>query len=545
MLDRVLYRLLTGSSGGFTFRPGPGLGRTNMSDADLPPNRPIVDAGSLSGQSGDSLAGQSSNGSLSANRDRAFDSPVRSFASSGCDRSAVGLYVHIPFCRSLCAFCPYAKVLYSDELSRAYLGALTVEAKAVAARLGPRRISTIYFGGGTPMMMPDAIRMVVELFRKRLVPGAGIGVELHPNDVDPASLGWLREAMLGTGREARVPTTMVSLGVESLHEHTLNYLGRGYGLGKANQTVKAAMDAGFDTVNVDVMTCIPGQSAAEAAADMRRLLRMGVGQVSAYPLMDFSFTRGRTSHSLWSQRRTLTALARAGAAEGYERSSVWTWTRPDVPKYTSITRERFIGIGASAATYLDGYFGVNTFDVRAYVEAVSKGRPPVALHSILSPQESALYWLFWRCYEGRINLDSLEAGRVRGLRGWANLARMLGLGTWTDQETSRELAGGQCHGAESASRGSVREQVAPGASVGVRRVRRESVSERSVRAGPVRRKALCGIFEAGKSVSGRVFHLTDNGLFLYHILERHYTRAYIGRLWAACREAAFPQGIML
>ena len=205
MLDRVLYRLLTGSSGGFTFRPGPGLGRTNMSDADLPPNRPIVDAGSLSGQSGDSLAGQSSNGSLSANRDRAFDSPVRSFASSGCDRSAVGLYVHIPFCRSLCAFCPYAKVLYSDELSRAYLGALTVEAKAVAARLGPRRISSIYFGGGTPMMMPDAIRMVVELFRKRLVPGAGIGVELHPNDVRPVSGGCGRRCSERAAKQEFLP----------------------------------------------------------------------------------------------------------------------------------------------------------------------------------------------------------------------------------------------------------------------------------------------------------------------------------------------------
>ena len=155
--------------------------------------------------------------------------------------------------------------------------------------------------------------------------------------------------------------------------------GAGVRSDKAIQTVEMTM-AGC-TTNVDVMTCIPGQSADEATADMQRLLRMGVGQVSAYPLMDFSYTQGRTSHSLWSQRRTLAALAQVGEAEGYERSSVWTWTRPDARKYTSITRERFIGIGAGAATYLDGYFGVNTFDVRAYVEALSQVLSPVALHS--------------------------------------------------------------------------------------------------------------------------------------------------------------------
>ncbi len=541
MLDRVLYRLLTGSSCGFTFMPGPGPGWTATSCNCDPADENCDSADENCDPADESACG--------------LPPSSRSHSSS-----EVGLYVHVPFCRSLCAFCPYTKVLYSDELAKAYLEALVVEAKAVVARLGSRRISSVYFGGGTPMTVPDAIRMVVDLFRKHLVPGAGIGVELHPQDVDPASLGWLRDVMAGAGVVAKeresgcsdaateaahksgsgwgelagsarqlsefsasvrdvgsassgdaAPITMVSLGVESLNGRTLDYLGRAYGPDKAIQTVEMTMDAGFGTTNVDVMTCIPGQSADEATADMQRLLRMGVGQVSAYPLMDFSYTQGRTSHSLWSQRRTLAALAQVGEAEGYERSSVWTWTRPDARKYTSITRERFIGIGAGAATYLDGYFGVNTFDVRAYVEALSQGRSPVALHSTLTPQESALYWLFWRCYEGRVDLDSPEAGRVRGLRGWANLARMLGLGRMSGLAEGGELGHGE---GESAGGGLP--------SVG---------SE--------------GQLGGGQSHRKRVFQLNDNGLFLYHILERHYTRAYIGRLWAACREAAFPQAITL
>lgn len=243
---------------------------------------------------------------------------------------------------------------------------------------------------------------------------------------------------------------------------------------------------------------------------------MGVGQVSAYPLMDFSYTRYRTSHSLWSQRRTLATLARVGAEEGYERSSVWTWTRQDTLKYSSITRERYIGIGAGAATYLDGYFGVNTFDVRAYVDALSQGRSPVALHSVLTPQESALYWLFWRCYEGRIDLDAPEAGLVKGLRGWVNLARRLGLGTMSGSRARGGGGGGaKLAGGDGRLAGSDTQPMSGTQSVSGDR--------------------------GGKSF----FTLNDKGLFLYHILERHYTRAYIGRLWAACREAAFPQGITL
>jgi oxygen-independent coproporphyrinogen-3 oxidase len=378
----------------------------------------------------------------------------------------VGLYVHIPFCRTLCSFCPYTKILYSHRTANSYLDCLESEAKGLISRLSGSKVSSLYFGGGTPLTLPEAIESVIELMSPYMVLGAGIGVEVHPNDVSTQAVQWLRQ----------VGVTMVSLGIESFDDDVLRILGRGYDSKAAHAAIETVMDAGFHTVNVDLMTCIPGQALEQTVADFEELLRYNVGQVSAYPLMDFSFTWPASTYSCKDQLRVLSALSAAGHVWGYDRSSVWTWTRPTVTKYTSITRRCFAGLGAGAATYFDGYFGINTFDVSAYINSILQGRPPVALHSFLTPQESALYWLFWRCYEGEIDVTAPEVQRIKAFPWLARFSRMFGL-----------LEG----------------------------LSLDDTPKFSVR-------------------------LTERGLHLYHFLERYYTRRYIGRLWQVCRDSPFP-----
>ena len=228
---------------------------------------------------------------------------------------------------------------------------------------------------------------------------------------------------------------------------------------------------------------------ADAGVNMVSLGAERVDQVSAYPLMDFPFTNMRSRLSLGEQRRLLDTLASIGSEHGYQRSSVWTWTKAGSPKYTSITREDYVGIGAGAASHLGNRFWLNTFSAEAYMDAMMNGktRPspaaatglvpnsPVALSASLTEQESALYRTFWRCYEGGFDLHSPEAQVIPVLPRLTRLAERLGL------------------------------------------VRRTSSTTR----------------------------LTDKGLFLYHLLERYYTRRYIGRLWQVCRESAFPAGVEL
>ena len=88
-------------------------------------------------------------------------------------------------------------------------------------------------------------------------------------------------------------------------------------------------------------------------------------------------------------------------AEGYERTSVWAFTRPEVPRYCSVTVPLYLGLGASAGSYLKDVFYLNTFNVSEYIRAVQNGRPPVALSLGLSERMQMAGWLYWRIYETR------------------------------------------------------------------------------------------------------------------------------------------------
>ncbi len=440
LLHRILYRALTGNRGRFTFCPG---------------------------QSGPATGGLP-NGLHESGKD---ENDVIMFPDE------IGIYVHIPFCRRLCSFCPYTKMLYSPGIAGTYLDCLRVEAAMLLKQMNGSKVSSVYFGGGTPLTLPGAIESMIDLMSPHLVSGAGIAVEVHPMDAKPKIMNWLRQAGV----------TMASLGIESLDQGVLDILGRGYDSEAAHAAIETVMGTGFKTVNVDLMTCIPGQSLEQTTDDFECLLEYGVGQVSAYPLMDFSFTSPVSSYPPWDQLRVLSALSAAGHARGYKRSSVWTWTKPHTDKYTSITRERFAGVGAGAATYLDGYFGLNTFHVSAYIDCILSGKPPVALYSALTPEESALYWLFWRCYEGEVDLNSPEINRLKNFSRLSRLAGRLGL-----------------------------VETAPSAT-----------------AAPA------------TATTRPAMRLTERGLLLYHFLERYYTRLYIGRLWQACRDSDFPQETVL
>lgn len=410
-LDRILYRLLAGSWGRFAFSPGP------------------IPAGSVSVP------------------------------------EEVGVYVHIPFCRSVCPFCPYNKVLYEPRLAARYSRCLEREVRRLVSGLGGAKVSSIYFGGGTPLTLSESVLSVVELLRPHLVPKAQVAVEAHPHDINPDTVTRLADAGVN----------MISLGVESLDDGVLRILGRNHSRRDALTALGALLDSGRVSVSCDIITGIPGQSAESSVTDMRLLITRGVDQVAAYPLMDFAFTEMKSRISFSEQRRLLGALTLVAGQAGYRRSSVWTWTRPGAPKYSSITRENYLGIGAGAASHVDRAFWVNTFDVTAYVDVVSENKNPVALSTTMSDRESALYRLFWRCYEGELDMDCPEAAAIPAMQALIRLAERLGL-------------------------------------------------------------ASCE--------SPRV-RLTEKGFFVYHLLERYYTRRYIGRLWQHCRQSAFPSGFVL
>lgn len=112
---------------------------------------------------------------------------------SDCD--GLGLYVHIPFCRSICSFCPYCKTLYSEEACSRYIDALIREIHLAGSQIpGKKIVTSLYFGGGTPALAADRIKEIIDAIQEHFIITQGIGIELHPENITPRALHILKEA---------------------------------------------------------------------------------------------------------------------------------------------------------------------------------------------------------------------------------------------------------------------------------------------------------------------------------------------------------------
>jgi oxygen-independent coproporphyrinogen-3 oxidase len=192
------------------------------------------------------------------------------------DPSTPGLYVHVPFCARKCRYCSFASVDAHDAaLREAYVGAMA---------------DTVFFGGGTPSLLaPEQLVRILRAMRDAGLlrspsatrdpdPGTRdileVTLEANPGTVDRAKLAALREA--GFDR--------LSLGAQSFDDAALRLLGRIHTARETGEAVRAARDAGFDNVSLDLIAALPGQTLETLTADLRAAAGLGVEHVSGYLL---------------------------------------------------------------------------------------------------------------------------------------------------------------------------------------------------------------------------------------------------------------------
>ena len=180
------------------------------------------------------------------------------------------LYVHVPFCPTLCPYCDFHVVRRGPGWVEAYLRRLKEEAQALHERF-PEPLRTLYLGGGTPSYLRD--RELVALFQSlpwALAQGAEVTLEANPGTLSPGRLRLLQD--LGVNR--------LSLGVQSSQDPVLKFLGRAHGRKGALRAVEMALEWGF-RVSIDLILGLPMQ---DVEADLKEAARLGVGHVSAYTL---------------------------------------------------------------------------------------------------------------------------------------------------------------------------------------------------------------------------------------------------------------------
>jgi putative oxygen-independent coproporphyrinogen III oxidase len=204
----------------------------------------------------------------------------------------VALYVHVPFCRSLCPYCDFVVVAgaaATGPRSRvsSYLQAISVElslrADALDAAFGPPggvgrpSLETVYLGGGTPSLLPaSAVAEILDAVRARygLAPRAEVTLEVNPGADDRGDLAEV----------ARAGVTRLSIGAQSLQPDELRTLGRRHQPGDVAVTVAAAREARIASVSLDLLYDVPGQTLASWTETLEAAVALGPDHVSAYAL---------------------------------------------------------------------------------------------------------------------------------------------------------------------------------------------------------------------------------------------------------------------
>jgi oxygen-independent coproporphyrinogen-3 oxidase len=266
--------------------------------------------------------------------------------------AALGLYLHIPFCQTKCAYCDFAVVVGRNRRQADYVAALTAEIVGWGAALGRPTVETIYLGGGTPSLLPpDRIAALLEACRAAfdLVPEAEVSLEANPGTVDRTAL-----------REARAAgVTRLSLGVQTFDDSQLRELGRRHSADDARRAVEEARRAGFDNLSLDLLSGVPGQDLASWRRTLGEAIALEPEHLSTYgltiePATEFGRRLRRGTLAPIDQDLSADFYEASDAdlgAAGYRRYEIANFARPGYECRHNLgywRNQRFLGLGMGA-----------------------------------------------------------------------------------------------------------------------------------------------------------------------------------------------------
>lgn len=322
-------------------------------------------------------------------------------ASRAVDKmnDGVGLYLHVPFCEGVCPYCPYFKVAYDKSLVEQFSNAVRSEINAFVRETGRFKCSSLYVGGGTPTLMTEELGQIIARIRDAVDLDGYIAVETTPGDIIAAK----------SRRLKKMGVSFLSLGVQSFQNTYLDLLGRQYDGAKAKRTAMDISGQGFDTFNIDLIFAMPNETQQDLEIDLRAAVDCAPDQITCYPLFTFPYSTVGYFKKLKKLQMPPVAVRRKMyylihdflEVNGYQRSSVWSFTRKNRKPYSSVTRDHYIGFGPSAASYTGEAFYFNTFSMRDYLR-VRAERNTAALKMDVTERMAKVFWLYWRLYETNI-----------------------------------------------------------------------------------------------------------------------------------------------
>jgi menaquinone C8-methyltransferase len=313
----------------------------------------------------------------------------------------LSMYIHIPFCHKLCPFCCFNRYLYKEDKAREYFAYLRKELD-LYVRKG-FRFSNFYFGGGTPTILMDELLSFID-YLKKCFEVKEISLETTPNELSKENVRRLKDA--GIKR--------LSIGVQSFDDEMLKAMGRTVCMGQETQEKLLLAQGQFPTLNIDLIFNFPFQTLDKFQSDIAIFKRLGIDQVTFYPLMpsphkksamERKFSRVDNSR----EKKYYDIILKDIYSQDFQASTVWCYSRGKrmIDEYI-VDYADYIGIGSGSVSLVNGQFYVNTFSLDRYAGMLKNDQLPIARWRRLSEKEYLRYYLLTKLFGLKVNTEQFK-----------------------------------------------------------------------------------------------------------------------------------------
>ena len=299
---------------------------------------------------------------------------------------ASSLYIHVPFCRRRCIYCDFYSVIYADNIAAPYVNAITTQMGNLSQAL-----STIYIGGGTPTSLDrELFAGLLQAIRKRVPSVPEFTVEANPESLDDEKIELLLDA--GVNR--------LSLGLQSLADQKLKSLGRIHSSKKAVESIYLAYKRGFKNISIDLIFGVWDEDMGAWEKELKEVARLPVTHISCYSLTyekDTPLFSALRNKSIIPLEDDVVAAMYEAAVDllslgGFKQYEVSNYSKDDYQCRHNLNyweNGEYIGVGASAVSYIDGVRAKNFSDIKEYVRRYNDNKRLVESHEKLSPVKRA------------------------------------------------------------------------------------------------------------------------------------------------------------
>ncbi len=315
------------------------------------------------------------------------------------NNNQLGIYIHIPFCVQKCVYCDFLSAPATNDVKIKYIEALKKEIELVGLNNKEKdiEVNSIFFGGGTPSCIdPELIQSVLDTVKNnfRVNEFAEITIECNP--------GTLSEDKAYSYRNAGI--NRISFGLQSCDDKELKMLGRIHDFDDFRDSFRMARNYGFNNINVDLMTGLPGQTKESLLKTLKTALAFKPEHISAYGLIleegTVLFDRINEYPPIPSEeldRQMYDITRKSFTKSGYVQYEISNYAKPGYECIHNLkywNREEYLGFGIGAASFIDEKRYSNITDINSYIDITSKLMDEVIDNKLINIDLSSLYASF-------------------------------------------------------------------------------------------------------------------------------------------------------